>query len=249
MMLRVYSNFFFLLLCVLISSCKSFYPTQFSSAVVKVNKTYTPDSSILAFYHPYKDSIDKIVSIPIVVLETDLTKQLPESSLGNFMVDILRVKATEYTGDTIDVAILNYGGIRIPSLSKGMLTIQDAYLLMPFENYIVEQVLTGQQISDFCDSIAMKKGWPISGMSFRIKNGEAIDIKINNEPLEISRKYKVALNDYIANGGDGMTFLKAIPQKQTGVLFREAIIQYWKDQALLHLGVTAKTENRISYAE
>jgi hypothetical protein len=28
---------------------------------------------------------------------------------------------------------------------------------MPFDNYMVEQVLTGQQLSDFCDSMAMKK--------------------------------------------------------------------------------------------
>ena len=247
---KLYSKNRLLFYCVVfLTACKSYYPATESSSLIKVNKSYGADSSIKTYYKPYKDSLDKIMKIPLVELQEDLVKKLPESTLGNLMVDMLKEKTAEYTNDKIDVGIMNFGGIRSSSLTKGMLNVEHAYLLMPFDNYLVEQTLTGQQLKDFCDSIALKKGWPISGMSFQMKNDKAINILINKEPLNLSKTYKVALIDYVANGGEGMAFLKTIPQKQTGILFRDAIIEYWKDQAKEGKKISAKLENRITYAE
>ncbi len=249
-MSRHYSkiNFCFLAV-VLMTACKVYRPAQEKSSLIKVNTSFQGDAAVKIYYKPYKDSLDKIMKVPVAELEEDLSKKLPESTLGNLMADMLKVKAAEYTKDAIDVAILNYGGIRVPSLTKGTLKVEDAYFLMPFDNYIVEQVLTGQQLSDFCDSMAMKKGWPVSGISFQIKKDKAVNILVNKLPLDLSKKYNVALNDYLANGGDGMTFLKTIPQIQTGRLFRDAILEYWSAQTKAGKKISAKLENRISYAE
>jgi 2',3'-cyclic-nucleotide 2'-phosphodiesterase (5'-nucleotidase family) len=232
-----------------IVACKSYYPFSGNASLVAANKAWQEDTAVKHFYQPYKDSLDNIMKVPVAELETDLVKKLPESTLGNFMVDILKAKTEAYTGDTIDVAILNYGGIRSPSLSKGTLRVEHAYLLMPFDNYLVEQVLTGRQLNDFCDSIAVKKGWPVSGISFTIRDGKAEHILVQNQPLDVAKKYKVALIDYVANGGDGMAFLKFIPQKQTGVLFRDAILEFWKEATVRHQPLSAKIENRITYAQ
>ena len=249
-MSRHYSNIGILILAVVFTTaCKTYYPAQENSSLVKVNTSFAADTAIKGFYKPYKDSLDKIMKVPLAELTDDLTKKLPESTLGNMMADILKVKTEEYTNDKIDVAILNYGGIRSSSLTKGMLNVEHAYLLMPFDNYVVEQTLTGQQLSDFCDSMAMKKGWPVSGISFQIKNDKAINILVNNAALDLNKKYKVAINDYLANGGDGMAFLKSIPQIQTGRLFRDAIMEYWSAQTKAGKKISAKLENRISYAE
>lgn len=251
MMSKIYSNIkiYFSAIVVFLTACKTIYPTTQTAALVKINKEISTDSATFIYYKPYKDSLDKIMKVPLVELEQDLSKKLPESTLGNFMVDMLKIKTEEYTNDKIDAAILNYGGIRTPSLTKGMLNVEHAYLLMPFDNYLVEQILTGQQLSDFCDSIATKNGWPVSGISFQIKNKKAQHILVNNEPIILTKKYNIALNDYLADGGDGMAFLKTIPQKQTGKLFRDAIIEYWTEQAKLGKKVSAKLENRITNAE
>lgn len=238
-----------LLAVVLITACKSFAPVQEDASLIKVNRSFQADSAIKGYYKPYKDSLDKIMKVPLAELTEDLSKKLPESTLGNMMADILKVKTAEYTKDNIDVAILNYGGIRASSLTKGTLNVEHAYLLMPFDNYVVEQTLTGQQLADFCDSIALKKGWPVSGISFKIKNDRAINILVNNEPINLTKKYNVAINDYLANGGDGMAFLKSITQIQTGRLFRDAILEYWSEQTKAGKKISAKLENRISYAE
>jgi 2',3'-cyclic-nucleotide 2'-phosphodiesterase (5'-nucleotidase family) len=250
MMSRIYSKSICIIyLVVLITACKTYFPIHENASLVKANKSIQADTIIRLYYQPYKDSLDKIMKVQVGELEEDLTKKQPESTLGNLMADILKLKTQEYTGDHIDIAILNFGGIRASSLTKGKLNVEHAYVLMPFDNYVVEQILTGQQINDFCDSIAMKNGWPISGISFQIKDKKAVNILINNETLNLTKKYTVAINDYLANGGDGMTFLKSIPQKQTGKLFRDAIIEYWQSQTSLAKKISAQLENRITYAK
>lgn len=233
----------------LFTACKTYYPVSQQHELVKVNNSFQGAASVKTYYKPYKDSLDKIMKVPLAELEEDLTKKQPESTLGNLMADMLKVKTEEYYGQKIDVAILNYGGIRVPSLTKGTLMIEHAYLLMPFDNYLTVQILSGQQLNDFCDSIAMKNGWPVSGISFQIKNGKAINILVNKEPIDLSKNYHLATNDYLSNGGDGMAMLKNIPQIQTGKLFRDAIIEYWKAETKSGKKISATLENRISYAE
>ena len=249
-MSRIYFKTTYLLLAVfLITACKTYYPVSQQQALIKVNNSVKEDASVKTYYKPFKDSLDKIMKVPLAVLAEDLTKKQPESTLGNLMADMLKVKTEEYYGQKIDIAVLNYGGIRVPSLTKGTLMIEHAYLLMPFDNYLTVQILSGQQLNDFCDSIAMKNGWPVSGISFQIKDGKAINILVNKEPIDLSKKYHLATNDYLSNGGDGMAMLKNIPQIQTGKLFRDAIIEYWKAETKSGKKISATLENRISYAE
>ena len=239
-----------LLVAVLLNTaCKTYFPAQETSTLIKIDKNFTSDSGILNFYQPFKDSLDKMMKVPLAELAEDLSKKMPESTLGNLMTDILKTKATDYTKSNIDAAILNYGGIRMGSLSKGKLNIEHAYLLMPFDNYIVVQVVTGQQLNAFCDSMALKGGWPVSGITFKIKNKKAVQIQVNNQEINLNGTYRLATNDYVANGGDGMSFLKNIPQIQTGKLFRDAIIEYWTEQSKAGNKITSRLENRITYAD
>ncbi len=250
-MLKVYFKIIIILIIlpIFFIGCKTFYPSKATASIIKINNEQKLDSSLYLIYKPYKDSLDKLMKINLVELENDLIKTQPESNLGNFLVDILKIKSEEYTKNKIDLAVLNYGGIRVPSLSKGIINIEHAYLIMPFDNYIVIQELSNIEITELCDAIAQKNGWPIAGITFQIKDKKAINILINNQPLEDGKYYTVALNDYIANGGDDMTFLKKIPQKQTGKLFREAILEYWQQQGMINKKVSAKLENRITYAK
>ena len=232
----------------LVLSCKSLVPAGHSAQSLPIsNIAY--DSAAVRYYRPYKDSLDKIMEVQLAVLEQDLSKQQPESTLGNMMVDILRIKTAQYTGRTMDLGVVNYGGIRIPALAKGPLKVLNAYNLMPFDNYLVTMSLSGQQVQALCDSIARKKGWPVSGVTFGIKQGYAVQVLVQGQPLDPAKQYQVALSDYLAGGGDGLTFLKDIPYEQTGVLFRDAILEYWTEQQAAGKSVTARLEKRIIYVE
>ena len=249
-MLKTYSKITLLFSVVLYATaCKTYYPISYQSSLEKVTQSVQSDTSIKAYYLPFKDSLDKIMKIPIAELKEDIVKKMPESTLGNLMADILKIKTQAYLNTPIDFSVLNYGGIRMGSLTKGTLNIEHAYLLMPFDNYLVAQNLTGQQVQFFCDSIATVGGWPVSGISLQIKDKKAIQILINDVPLEASKTYNMATNDYLANGGDGMTILKSIPQIQTGKLYRDAIIEYFKEQTKAGKFISSSLENRITYAK
>ena len=78
-MLRHYSKtVIFSLAVVLSTACKTYFPAQETSALIKVDKTQQADTLLLKYYKPYKDSLDKIMKIQLAELDTDLTKKLPE---------------------------------------------------------------------------------------------------------------------------------------------------------------------------
>lgn len=238
-----YFSIFFLL--VVSTSCKQLQIAQSTNTKINI-KSIDVDSNIYYIYKQYKDTLDKIMFKNIAVLEDDIFKQQPNSTLGNFMVDILQETTIKNSNQSIDFSILNYGGIRVPSLSKGNITISDIYNIMPFDNYIGYIKLDAYQIQSMLDSVCYKGGWPVSHITFTCKQNKAQDIIINNKNLDANKVYNVAIIDYIANGGDGMSMLKTIPYNNSGILFRDAIIEYLKN---LNKSIKANNENRILYAK
>lgn len=246
-MSKNYFNVVLILFCiVLFVGCRTYQINNTKYSVIKINDSLDFDSTIYTKYKPYKDSLDKIMLQAIAYLENDVEKKQPNSSLGNLMADIL-LEGTRlsYPTTTIDFSVVNYGGIRVPSLPKGDIKIIDAYNLMPFENYIGYMTLNFSEIQSLLDSICKKNGWPISNLTFTCHNNKASNIKINEQEIDTSKLYNVAIIDYLAHGGDGMTMLKSIKYNNSGILFRDAIIQYLKEKNRIN----PNTENRIGYAK
>jgi 2',3'-cyclic-nucleotide 2'-phosphodiesterase (5'-nucleotidase family) len=79
--------------------------------------------------------------------------------------------------------------------------------------------------------IKIQKAQPLSGLTFTIdKNNQPKDIKIQGNPIEISKVYYVATNDYLANGGDDMTFFqKGIQTYDLNYKLRNVLIDYFKE--------------------
>ncbi|MCB9034852.1 MAG: 5'-nucleotidase C-terminal domain-containing protein [Chitinophagales bacterium] len=230
--------------CLITTACKTFVATQ-EQFERKAIENLVFDTSIVNQYQPYKDSLDKSMKVKIATLQNDVVKAQPSSTLTNLLADILFEQATKYIKQPIDFAVMNYGGIRLPSLSKGDLLVEHAYQLMPFDNYIVALQLNGTQVQELCNSIAKSGGWPVSHIQFTIDDANANNIQINNEALQNNKLYTVAMIDYIANGGDNMTMLKTITQIPTGVLLRNGIIDYFKTKQI----IIPDDTKRIQHAE
>jgi 2',3'-cyclic-nucleotide 2'-phosphodiesterase (5'-nucleotidase family) len=131
----------------------------------------------------------------------------------------------------IDVCLLNHGGIRA-ILPKGNVTTRTAFEIMPFENSLVVMALKGDQILDIASYIIKeKKPQPLSGMTFTItKDNKAKDIMVQGKPLDLNKTYYVATNDYLANGGDSMTFFAKSTQKfDLNYKLRDVLIDYFKE--------------------
>lgn len=132
---------------------------------------------------------------------------------------------------SIDLCLLNHGGIRA-ILPKGNVTTRTAFEIMPFENNLVVVALKGQQILEIAAYIIKeKKPQPLSGMTFTIaKDNTAKNILIQGKPLDLNTVYYVATNDYLANGGDSMTFFaKGVQKFDLNYKLRDVLIDYFKE--------------------
>ena len=81
------------------------------------------------------------------------------------------------------------------------------------------------------------------------KDGKLVSAKINGEPVEPARSYRVATLDYVAQGNDQMEAFKTrtnmvSPQgAENNVRF--LIVDYFKDQTAHGIVVAPKVEGRI----
>ena len=55
--------------------------------------------------------------------------------------------------------------------------------------------------------------------------------------------------DYVANGGDDCIMLKPIPQKSTGYVLRDALIEYFSEINIQGKKISSQIENRVTNAE
>ncbi len=227
-------------------SCHTSYQTQsVQYKDYRIAKTSGGDAQLNDLIKPYADSVNKSMNDVIAVADITLEKKQPEGTLGNLMVDIMLAAAKEKYQTNVDAAIINDGGIRLPSIAAGNITRGKVFELSPFDNIIVLQKLTGTALQNLLDFIAARRGWPVAGITFHIKNKKAIDVKVKGSPIDMNTTYTIAILDYIANGGDDAAMLKTIPQVNNGYIFRDALIEYMSKMKI----VSSKIENRVSNVE
>jgi len=213
----------------------------------KIENNRKTDSVFVQFLAPYADSIHHSMQMVIGFSLNGMTKKQPESNLGNFMADCMKQMAERKFNKKIDAAFVNYGGIR-NYIPKGDVTIGAMFELMPFDNLIVLQEISGKILQQFLNKTAEKGGWPLSGITMGIKDKKAVNVLVNNKPLDESATYIIANSDYIANGGDDCMMLKGIKTESLGYIFRDALIEYAMLFTQQSKSIDVKTENRIVFA-
>lgn len=244
-----YLNLVLLLTLGLASCNKALQPAGVAYQDYKIGASLVRDSALLSLIAPYRDSVDKSMNEVVGIAAATLEKKQPSGSLGNFMADAVLAMARTKFNTPVDFAIINYGGIRSLQLAKGTVTRGKVFELMPFDNLLVLQKLSGAQVQQLCDYLAARGGWPIAGAGFSIQNKKAVDVRIGGEPLQPDKTYTLANSDYVANGGDDAAFLKPIPQINSGYLIRDALIGYIRNLHQQGQPIAENNENRIRHAQ
>jgi len=232
-----------------VAACsRSYHITSEQNKLYAVSDSVSSDSMMISMLAPYKQGMNATMQQVVGFTDTTLYKAQPESALGNFVADAL-LKRGRSVNTSVDAAVMNYGGLRIPYITAGNITLGKLYELMPFDNMLCIVSVSGVVLHQFCDHMAMLGGWPVSNIRFRIKNKKATDIFINGIPLDIQRSYLIATNDYLATGGDDCSFLKTLPRQTTNIFIRDIIIDEVKALNNEHKPIHANLEKRVIYAE
>jgi 2',3'-cyclic-nucleotide 2'-phosphodiesterase (5'-nucleotidase family) len=229
------SKFKLYFFCIILglNSCTSYYHFAQGKAV-NSRITATPDSEVTQLITPYKVSMDAKMNEVLAQCSIALKKDKPESTLTNWVGDALYHQASLTFTEPIAFVFQNFGGIRIPELSKGPVTTGKIFELMPFDNAFILVKVSGKDVQQFLDYIAEGGGASVSAsLKFKIENKKAVDILIHNEALVPENTYFIGLPDYIANGGDNQTFLKNKPRVDKNILLRDMLIHEAKSAGLI----------------
>jgi 2',3'-cyclic-nucleotide 2'-phosphodiesterase (5'-nucleotidase family) len=244
----MYSKFVLILFVSLCISCgKQYHLADIQNRSYRIEKaSYPVDVKVAAMIEPYKLQLDKTMNDVIGYCDEELTKGKPSSNLTNWFADVLLDETQKLVTDRLDFAVQNYGGIRVPVLAKGDVTVGKIYELMPFDNVMYILELKGSTVKHFFDRMAESGGWPVSRtISFEIAYGKAKNIRIHGIPIDTNAVYNAAIPDYIANGGDNMDFLKDAKTNNTGALIRDMLINNVKSMTAAGKTIQSITDKRI----
>ncbi len=218
--------FFSLVILLTVSCSSSQQTTTLSYQDYRIEKRQTVDSSLVKMLQPYSKTLDESMNKVIGFSNSNLQVKQPESGIGNFMADAVKLMAEKKFNKKVDAGFMNHGGIR-SYIPKGNITTGKIFELMPFDNLIVLQEVKGSVLQQFLDKTAADGGWPVSaGLTMGIKEKKAVQVMINGKPLDNDAVYIIANSDYVANGGSDCEMLKKIPKQDKGYLMRDALIEY-----------------------
>ena len=208
-------------------SCHPRYPGTFENAVrYQINDSIPEDKKLLALIAPYTEKLNATMLSGLAPLSGELKLGKPESTLGNWITDILQRFITETKGIKCDFTLSNYGGVRSNFIKQDSLRVGMIFELLPFDNELLVIDLKGSDIEALVRYMAKSGFWPVSkGLQILQTDNKIEWIKIQGQPLVPEQMYKVQMPDYVANGGEGTTFLANAPREKTSMYMREAVIE------------------------
>lgn len=241
----------FLVTGIFISSCQPKYiatSQESKQYIFSPQKDSAQDLNMLQLTQPYRDSLARSMNRIIANVITPLTKELPEGNLGNFCADgcmrVATLKCIEKKLPLPDFIFLNHGGLRA-SIPAGEITVGNIYEVMPFENELVMIRLTKNQVDTLLNFIAKKGGAPVSGIRFKIENEQAMQVVFSRSNDKDQSSYTVITSDYLANGGDGFEFLKAVQKTNLDIKVRDALIQDFSEFGKRNEPINMMKDGRI----
>lgn len=215
------------------------------------------DPGVQQLVRKYEQQLDKEMGQPIGKTETAMdshaaTVRFRESAFGNLVADAIRAA----TG--AEVAIINGGGLRGNKEYPEGATIsaRDIFAEMPFGNVVLVLEAKGSDIKAMLEHGLSRAGQEfggfaqVSGVKIVFDPAKPVGQRIESVlvgewPLDPNRTYRLAVNDFLASGGDGYAMLqnlKRIIDTNAGPLMAGVVIDYIKQKG----SIAPRVEGRIT---
>lgn len=224
-----------------------------AAANLPVTDDLPPDPAVQALVQDYSRRLEsqtsEIIGRSLVTLDGDTNRvRSQETDLGNLLADLLRAEFNT------DVALLNGGQIR-ESIPPGPVTVKHLLRVLPFDSPTVTFTLTGEELRQALEnSVSRLPGamagrfLQVSGLTVRYDLSAPVgsrlqEVTVGGRPLEPARRYSVATDGFLADGGDGYTiFTKAQDRIDRQVPMRDLLLA-----ALQAKPLKAAVEGRIQF--
>ena len=228
-------KFLFLSLAILsVTSCR----TPLNVAKVDIQKNISiaqdllEDQKFNAIIAPYKQELKGKMNTKLSHTSVYLNKSGDNSNLGNLLADYTFEGAAEWAKNngipSVDAALINVGGIR-SSIGKGDILTKHIYEIMPFENEVIIVKMKGSDLSGlFQYYLKTQKNNPVSHLYIETDNGMNVKELVNGKLVEPNKDYYIATSDYLALGGDNMSFFAKGKMIPTGIKLRDLFLEKFR---------------------
>jgi len=165
-------------------------------------KQIVPDAKIAALLAPYLEKVSaKRNEKTGIRIAAKLTRNYEgESQIGDLFADAIRAATKS------DLAFVNSGSLR-NDLPPGDLIYSDIFEVQPFDNYVAVLTMTGAEVADALRANASQERglMQVSGLRYVKEKHQINSITLaNGQPLDPNATYRVAMPDFLAQGGDGL---------------------------------------------
>ncbi|BEN43473.1 bifunctional UDP-sugar hydrolase/5'-nucleotidase UshA [Serratia marcescens] len=201
-----------------------------TSERVYYTRQIAEDPAMMKLLTPFQDKGKAQLEVKIGSvngkLEGDRSKvRFVQTNLARVMLAAQRERADA------DFAVMSGGGVR-DSIESGDITYKNVLKVQPFGNTLVHVDMKGSEVEQYLAVVANMK--PDSGAYAQFANvslvadGKGVsEVKINGQPLQADKIYRMATLNFNALGGDGYPKLDGLPSYvNTGFIDAEVLKQY-----------------------
>ena len=169
-----------------------------------------------------------------------------ESTLGNLVAEVQKWATRNPESGEAEIAFMNPGGLRQDMTGTGMgpfprtLTYQQAAVVQPFANTLVNMDLTGAQIKTVLEQqwqaptasrpflkLGISKGFTYTFNDTLAQGSRITGMWLDGAPIAPATTYSVTVNSFLASGGDGFLELNNGAGKQdTGKTDLQGMVDY-----------------------
>lgn len=156
------------------------------------------------------------------------------TNLGVMVARAQRVKTQA------DVAVMNSGGIRA-DMDGGDISYKDVLTVQPFGNMVAYVDFSGAELLNYLNVAASKQAGSgafaqFDGVNLRINDGEVTRAIVNGREIDPNGTYRLAVNAFMAAGGDGYPVLADHPNYvNTGFVDADVMVEFIQANSPLNI--------------
>jgi 5'-nucleotidase len=222
---------------------------------------FAKDHDVDAIITRYANAAASLTNRIVGRLTTSVSRravQSGESPLGNLIADA-QLAATQSTSNGgAQIALMNPGGIRadlhLPN-GGGEITYGQIFSAQPFSNNLVVKSFSGVQLRGLLEQQFRQQSnaddkprilFPSAGFGYsynlhRPVGSRISAMQLHGQPIEDKQIYRVAMNSYLANGGDQFSLFNQGTQLYGGETDVDALEAYLRS----HSPIKPPATNRI----
>ena len=206
------------------------------NTLIPMDQGVPQDRGVESLIAPYRAPMVRTLDTVIGEATAAFDKYRPETAecgVNNLVADAMLFGARSVDAK-VDFAVASSGTPRA-TINAGPISMEDVFYALPFDNEIMIQEVSGKT------AIAMLTlqrrpndhvRHAVAGATYTLTRnaGPIADVRIGGQPVDPARTYKVAVNDYMAEGSSGFTMLSKLPARATKVLQRDALVELIKSR-------------------